>query len=99
MKKRLSSSYFWISRVSIFVFIKNEQVIRKSCQIFSNYSQEQSTFHRQITEQKEDLLILWESKHGSKSYIDPKPPGTAGSYYCSTVRNCQRWGEDERRGN
>jgi hypothetical protein len=53
MKKRLSSSYFWISRVSIFVFIKNRQLEEKSFQIFGYYQQEQAASHRQITEKKE----------------------------------------------
>jgi hypothetical protein len=52
MKKRLSSSYFWISRVSIFVFIKNRQLEEKSFQIFGYYQQEQTASHRQITEKK-----------------------------------------------
>jgi hypothetical protein len=49
MKKRLSSSYFWISRVSIFVFIENRQLMDESFQIFGDYQQEQAQFRRRIS--------------------------------------------------
>jgi hypothetical protein len=52
----LSSSYFWISGVSIFVFIENKQLMKKSSHFFGD-NQQDKTAVRSAPKTRSGFLI------------------------------------------